>query len=308
MRRTIVAGLMALSSSAASAEVLNVEFKFTPFVGDPAKEDVVKSVAGTAHLFLNGVPYADQDVSESELPVLFDEREIAASVWIPTESCGPALRKGMNTIRIDFEPADPSAHYRAQLRWASVMSESTEEGEPGRSTSTNQSGEGVSDKESVGPVSFEHEFQADFAKDLPWHHGPAVTSISDADKAALSALVAARAEAFSPDFSKLYALLEGYEKIDLQPLKDSKCLDKAYEAGARVAAPAAGEIDFVTTGNPEVVIRAKQGMLFFPADMAAFQRIEDEEVQMCIGMVFSAAYPPRLVVVRSASGAWEVAY
>ena len=33
-------------SSVASAEVVNVEFKFTPYVGDPAKSDQVETVPG----------------------------------------------------------------------------------------------------------------------------------------------------------------------------------------------------------------------------------------------------------------------
>jgi hypothetical protein len=309
MCKSIVAGFLALSfATAAAAEVINVEFKFTPFVGDSAKEDAVTTVAGTARVFLNGVLYAEQEVSEDEVPVLFDEREIAAPVWVPAASCGAALRKGKNTIRFEFEPSDAKAAYRAQLRWADVMSESTEESEAGQSSATNQSGEGVEEKEAKGSIILEREFQAAFAADLPWHHYPAVTSLGDADRRALAALVAQRVEVFQPDFAKLYALMEGNERIDLAGVKASKCLDKAYAAGARIAAPPAGEIEFMTSGNPEVVIRAKKGMLFFPADMAVFEKITDEEVQMCVGMALSVVYPPRLVVARSASGAWEIAY
>ena len=193
MRKIIIAGVLALSfSTAAAAEVVNVEFKFTPFVGDPAKEDKVTTVAGTARVFLNGVPYAEQEVGAGEVPVMFDEREIAASVWVPTASCGPALRQGKNTIRIEFEPADAKAAYRAQLRWAYVMSESTEEGDDGRYAATNQAGEGVEEKEAKGNVIFEREFQADFAADLPWHHYPAVTPSTMRTSKALGALVAER--------------------------------------------------------------------------------------------------------------------
>jgi hypothetical protein len=288
--------------------VINVEFKFTPFVGNPAKEDKVTTVAGVAQVFLNGVPYAEQEVSEGEVPVLFDEREISPSVWVPTASCGPALRKGKNTIRFEFEPSDQKKAYHAQLRWATVMNESAEHSEGGQVSATNQTGEGVEEKEAKGRVVFEREFQADFATDMAWHHYPAVTSLGDADKKALAALVAQRVEAFQPNFAKLYALLEGHEQIDVAGMKESKCLDKAYKAGARIAAPPAGEVEFVTTGHPEVVIRAKNGALFFPADMSVFERIEEEEVQMCVGMAFSVVYPPRLVVVRSASGVWEIAY
>ncbi len=302
-------GILALSFSATSgAEVLNVEFKFTPFVGDPAKEETVRTVAGTARIFVNGVPYAQQEVMEDTVPVLFEEREIAPAVWLPAESCGPALRKGKNTVRIEFAPANTEEPYRAQLRWASVMSESTEKSEEGRYSATNQSREGVEEKQGKGTILFQREFEADFASDMAWHHYPAVTALDDADRKALAALVADRVALFQPDFRKLYALLEGNGKIDIEAVRKSKCLEKAYDAGARIAAPPAEALDFVTTGNPEVVIRAKEGMLFFPADMSAFERIQDEDVQMGVGMVFSAIYPPRLAVVRSPSGAWEIAY
>ncbi len=307
MHRLFVAGLFALSSSVASAaEVINVEFKFTPFVGNPISEDQVKTVAGTARIFVNGIPYAEQEVGENDVPVMFDEREIAAAVWLPTQSCGSILRKGKNKVRIEFEPADAKLLYRAQFRWASVMDESTEESADGSYAATNQLGEGGEEKEGSGTLAFEREFQADFATDEPWHHAPAVTALDEADRKALAALVAERVEAFRPDFAKVYTLLEGHEGIDVAALKEAKCLDKAYEAGARIASPPAADIEFVLTGNPEVVIRAKAGNLFFPADMSAFQRITDEDVQMCVGMAFSVSYPPRMIVVRSASGGWQV--
>jgi hypothetical protein len=305
----ILAGLFALSlSRSAAGEVINVEFEFTPFVGDPAKEDKVTTVAGTARVFLNGALFAEQDVSAKEVPVVFDEREIAPSVWVPASSCGPALRKGKNTIRIEFDPSDAKAAYRAQLRWAEVMSESTEKSEDGRFSATNQSGEGVEEKEAKGNIVFERTFQADFAADLPWHHYPAVTALNDSDKKALGEMVARRVEAFKPDFAKLYALMEGREGIDLAGVKALKCIDKAYEVGARMEAPPPAEIEFMTSGGPEVVIRAKKGMLFFLSDMSVFEKITDEDVQMCAGMALSVVYPPRLVVVRSAAGAWEIAY
>jgi len=308
MRRMVVAGWVALFVSAASADVINVEFKFTPFVGDPVQEDVVTTVAGTARVFLNGVPYGEQEVGEEELPVLFDEREIAPVVWLPTESCGPALRRGRNTIRFEFAPTDPHSAYRARLSWASVLDESMEESEDGHYAATNQADEGGEEKEAVGAVVFEREFQADFAADLAWHHYPVVTALTEADEQALALLVAERASAFQPDFAKIYAILERDGDVDLSQVKESRCLDQAYAAGVRIASPPAGQVEFVTTGNPEVVIHAQEGDLFFPADMGAFERIEDEDVLMCAGMVLTVIYPPRLVAVRAPSGTWEIAY
>jgi hypothetical protein len=309
MRPTIIAGLAALTLAAtSSAEVLNVEFKFTPFTGDRATQDAVTTVPGLARVFLNGVPYADQEVGAQEVPVLFDDREIAPAVWLPTESCGPVLRKGTNTIRIDFEPADPGASYRVQLRWASVMSEATEERGDGTYAATNQAGEGAINQEAKGKVSLERTFEADFATDLPWHHAAPVTTLDAADRAALLALAMDRLDAFQPGFTKLYALIEAKGVLDLAELKDSKCLDAAYEAGIRLAAPPEDGIDLVLTGNPEVIIRAKEGNLYFPADRSAIEKITDPEVQMCIGAALMAAYPPRLAVARGAGGAWEVVY
>jgi len=309
MRTTLLIGLLALLFATASeAKVINVEFKFTPFTGDPATDEMVTTVPGTARVLLNGVPYAEQEVGESEVPVLFDAREIAPSVWLPAESCGPALRKGKNSIRIEFTPLDPKASYRAQLRWAEVLDESSEESGEGTYSATNQSGEGMEEKEATGAVVFEREFAADFASDLPWHHYAAVTALTDADRTALAALVAGRVDAFEPDFAKLYAIVEKGGQLDLAALRESKCLDRAYAAGARIAVPPAEEIEFVASGNPEVVIQSKQGRLYFPADISVFDKIEDEEDQMCIGAALAAVYPPRLVVVRNPAGGWEVVY
>jgi hypothetical protein len=91
-------------------------------------------------------------------------------------------------------------------------------------------------------------------------------------------------------------------------MKEAKCLDKIYEAGARLKSAPADEIEFIATGNPEVVIRAKSGTLFVPEDMSVFEKIEDEDLQMCAGVALSVAYPQRLVVVRAPTGVWEVVY
>src|SRR5690349_1921545 len=65
--------LLALLAGAplAQAAVINYEFKFTPYTGD-LKDDHVQSVAGTARLFLNNVPLAEQPVGAESLPVIFD--------------------------------------------------------------------------------------------------------------------------------------------------------------------------------------------------------------------------------------------
>src|SRR5262245_10835796 len=199
--------------SLATAAVLNVEFKFTPFLGDAAKEEKVESVPGIARVVLNGVPFAEQLVQKPQLPVMFDEREIAPAVWVPVESMGSAVRKGKNTIRIEFEPTDPKTAYTAQLRWASVTDQVREEKQPGGGSSTNQADQGVETKQVTGTVVFERSFTADFAKDQPWHHYPAVTTVSDADKEQLAKLIGERTAWFAPPFDRVYKALDGQQGV-----------------------------------------------------------------------------------------------
>jgi hypothetical protein len=304
----VAVALMLCWSSLASAGVLNVEFKFTPYTGD-LKQDHVETVPGKAQVFINNVLMADQEVGKEMVPVLFDDREIAPAVWVPVESLGPVLRKGNNKIRIEFQPSDAKAPYHAQLSWASVMDQSTEEeSASGTVKSTNQSGEGTDAKQATGKVVFERDFVADFAADLPWHHDPPITALSDADKHQLAELVTARAGPFEPGFADIYRSLEGKEGIRVAEIKKAKCLDKAYAAGIRVAAPTFEQLDFVVTGGPEVLVQRKSGALYDLGGPKAFERIKGDETQMCAGVALSIAYPPHLAFVRTPAGAWEVVY
>ena len=303
-----VIALLFCCSPPAMGKVINIEFKFTPFTGDPSKSNEVTTVAGKAAVFINNVPMVEQPVQQQKVPVLFEEREIAASVWVPASRLGPRLRKGRNTIRIEFEPANIKTPYSAQLRWASVTDQVSEKSQPGQYQATNQSAEGVDTKQPTGKVVFEREFAADFAADLPWHHYPPVTKLDDQDKQRLAAFVKDRANAFKPDFDGVFRLLQGVEGLSVPEMKKAKCLDKAYAAGVRISAPAADQIEFIMTGNPEVVVQRKGGELYAQADPKALERIKGEELQMCAGVVLSVAYPPSLVLVRTPSGDWESVY
>ncbi len=295
--------------SLAAAGIVNVEFNFTPFVGDPIKADHVETVPGKASVYINNVLVAEKEVDKTEVPVLFEEREIAASVWLPVRSLGPALRKGKNRIRIKFEPTDSKVPYYAQLRWASVTDRVTRtEDDSGHVHETNQSSEGVDEKKATGRVEFEREFVADFAADLPWHHYPPVTTLGDEDRKVLAKLVQERVEIFKPNFAGAYQIVKSKSDIDPAEIKKTRCLDKGYAAGVRVAAHPSDELDFVVTGNPEIVIQGKAGSLHYPLDPKAFDRIEGDDVQMCVVMVLSILYPPSLVVVHDAAGKWAVVY
>lgn len=306
--RKLVLVLLLSCSTLVSAKVLNIEFNFTPYVGDPAKAKQVETVPGKAAVFINNVPIAEREVEKETVPVLFDNREIGPAVWVPAGSMGSALRQGKNKIRIEFVPANAKAPYEAQLRWASVTDKvtRTEKG-PGQVSETNQSDQGADVKKSVGKVVFEREFVADFATDQPWHHFPPITALTDADKQQLAALVAARAELFKPDFSKAYQFLKDARtpgmQLNLAGIQKSKVLDKGYAAGLRVGVLPADKLDFILTGNPEVVIRGKSGELF-QIDPNAIRRLKGDELQMGLSMVLGVMYPPQLVVVRDAAGKW----
>jgi hypothetical protein len=223
-------------------------------------------------------------------------------------SVGPVVRKGKNKLRIEFAPNDPAKTYRAQLRWASVMDETVEEAEPGSARATNQANEGVDDRKDVkGKAVFEREFTADFALDLPWHHYPPVASLSEEEKQKIAALLQARAEWFKPDFAALYKAIEENESLKVDDVRRAKCLETAYQAGVRVNAPQVGELEFITTGGPEVVVRRTTGTLF-GLDEKTLAPLKDEETQTCVGMVLSVIYPGRLVAVRKPDGAWAIVY
>ncbi|MEO6970328.1 MAG: hypothetical protein ABI217_05490, partial [Chthoniobacterales bacterium] len=113
--RKMIAGalLLLLVMPLAPAAVINVEFKFTPFVGDPAKDQEVTTVAGKAVVFINNVMIAEQELRAEKSPVLFDDHEVSAAVWVPMSSAGPVVRKGKNKIRIEFTPNNGSQTYHA---------------------------------------------------------------------------------------------------------------------------------------------------------------------------------------------------
>ena len=306
--KSLILAVLVLTAPLAPGAVINVEFKFAPFVGTPEKDQEVTTVPGKALVFINNVPLAEQAVREDKVPVLFDEHEVSAALWVPVSSVGPVVRKGKNKIRLEFTPNDPAKTYRAQLRWASVTDQATEEVEPGSMKATNQANEGVDDRKAVkGKVVFEREFVADFALDLPWHHYPAVASLTEEDKQKIAGLLKTRADWFQPDFAALYKAIDENEALKVDDVRRAGCLEATYKAGVRVTAPPAGELEFATTGGQEVVVTRKGGALF-GLDEKTFAPVKDEETQMCAGMVLSVIYPGRIVAARKSDGVWEIVY
>ncbi len=304
--KMLACALLLLIAQLASAGIINVEFKFTPFVGNPATDQEVTSVAGKAEVFINDIPYGpEQEVRQEKLPVLFDEHEIAPSVWVSSSSVGSIVRKGKNKLRIEFTPNDLTKPYRAQLRWASVTDEPASSLDGNNGQATNQTAEGVDDRKDVkGKVTFEREFMADFALDLPWHHYPAVKDLGESDKQNIAALLKTRADWFQPDFSALYKAIEENDSLKVDDVRSTHCLEAAYKAGVRVDAPAVADLNFATTGGAEVIVTRKTGTLF-GLDEKTFAAVKDEGTQMCAGMVLASVYPGRMGFVRKPDGAWE---
>jgi hypothetical protein len=271
------------------------------------KQDQVQTVPGMTRIFINNIFFTGKEIKKENVPVLFDAREIAAPVWFGADSLGPSLRKGKNKIRIEFEPKDPQLAYRAQLRWTSVSDQIREQEKGNKKQVTNQTDEGADDKPSKGKVVLEREFSADFATDLPWHHYPPITVLSDEDKNALAALVKARIEAFKPNFSALYSLLKGKQGVDMAEVQKSKCLEKLYTAGVRIAVPSADQLDITLSGTPEVSIRRKDGDLYPPTDLKVFKKMKEKDAWECGGVLY-LFYPPNAAAVRSPAGAWEMVY
>jgi hypothetical protein len=96
--------------------VIHIEFHFTPFNGNPASADHVQTVPGKAAVFLNNVPLLEEEISQRDVPVMFEARKIGAALWLTGRSLGAALRKGTNKVRVEFSPANQGAAYEAQLR------------------------------------------------------------------------------------------------------------------------------------------------------------------------------------------------
>lgn len=298
MRSLILAAVM-LWPSLGFTKVLNVEFKFAAYTGD-VKAATVELVPGTVRVLVNNLPFADQEVVKRATPVTPEDHAITSALWVPTESLGPILRKGKNTIRIEFEPTDVKAPYRTQLRWASILD---------KGSKANPADKGSEDKEATGKVVLERTFDAPFAVDQPWHHLPPVTAITDADKQQMVALLKARAETFKPDFAPVYAELSKDKNLKVGEIKKLKCIESVYDAGLRISPPAVEDLDFGITGNPEVVITRKGvRQPLFQFDSAPFGKIENDEVQMCAGITMMRAFPPKMVVVRSADGKWSSPY
>lgn len=304
--RQILLMLLLFWSVFVNAKSITTEFSFTPFVGDHLKSPHVEIVPGKVEVFLNNVPIVIDEIKQKTVQVLFDDRQIAAPLWMPMNLMGPSLRRGNNILRIEFEPTNNQLLYSAQLRWATITDTVIEKQSQNSVSATNQTNKESELKSTKGRVILERPFEANFAKDRPWHHYLPVKILTVEDKQALTNLVNNRIEVYKPNFGKLYELLNTIENFNVAEIQNAKCLDKAYAAGVRVQPPASEQLEFITTGNAEIVIR-RQGKipLYNFVIPESLKKAKNSDFMWCASMALSQIYPPRLVFVRTPTGVWE---
>ena len=308
VRRAFAALLLCVPLAAAGA-VVNVEFNFAPYTGNPDKEDVVVFVRGEARLFINGLPFADVEVKEQKYKVIFSDREISsAPVAVNGDAFGPLLLKGRNTLRIEFLPAEPKRTYTADLTWALVTDGVTETRDArGTVSSTNLAQKGRDRKTVQGRVVVEREFDADFARDRPWHHYPAVKELNDSDKQQIRALVAQRLRALEPGFDAFYAWLEKHD-FKVADIRSNQLLEKIHAARLRVKMADAAKLEFVVGGGPGVMIKAAGAEpLYKPENPQVLAKLGDKRAQEFAMSALPRLFPSRLVVARTPAGIWETA-
>lgn len=304
--RNALAVLLIIFPVLATAAVVNVEFNFAPYTGNPDTEDVIVFVPGRARLFINGLPFAEVEVQEQEYKIIFSDREISsAPVSITGESFGTLLQKSQNTLRVEFVPADAQRTYTAELRWAVVTDGVTETHSERGVSSTNLAQKGQDRKTVQGTIVVEHEFQADFADDQPWHHYPPVQELSAADKQQIRMLVAQRLQALRPDFKVFYAWLEKHN-FQVARIRQDKVLEKIHASGLRIKMTDAARLEFVVGGGPGVMVQAAgKEPVYRPENPQVLSKVTNKGAQEFAMSVLPQLFPVRLIVARTPGGAWE---
>ncbi len=311
----LAAGLL---PAAALADTVNVEVSFTPYPADPGQATAVPTVPGQVELVLNGVPMLDNPLAATRALVLGrgpSGPELSPAFWLPLRGLQPVLRRGPNLLRLRFTPEDGRILYIGQFRWVEVADRTiTTTTAEGATVSTNQSAEGGERRQGVGPVSFEHRFEAPFARVEPWHSDPPVVTLEPADRAAIQGLLARRAALFAPDFSAAYAYLAALPtdrglRLDVPAMRRERCLERGHDAGVRVLAPAPDQVRLITTDSPVVVARGGGPSLFplanLPGSEARLAALPDD-VGLCVAVVTGVLSPSQLLLVKGPDGQWRL--
>lgn len=304
--------------AAARADTVNVEVSFTPYPGELGQATEVRTMAGRVELVLNGVPMLDNPLEATRALVMGSGPsgpELSPAFWLPVRGLQPVLRRGPNLLQLRFTPQDGRLPYESQFRWVVVSdTTTTTTTAEGTTLSTNQAAEGGERRQSQGPVTFEHRFEAPFAPAQPWHDAPPIQALEPADRAAILALLARRAALFSPDFSAAYDYLAALPtdrglRLDVPAMRRERCLERGHAAGVRLAASAPDQVRLITTGSPVVVARGAGPSLFplanLPGSEARLAALPDD-VGLCVAVATGVLSPSQLLLVKGPQGQWRV--
>lgn len=298
--------LPAGGTAAGLGAVLNV--KFTPYQGD-SKSGPFATVPGQTRVYINNVPFVEQEVHLYD--VIAEDGAVGPAVWVAV--FGPVLRKGRNKVRIEFTPSNPTAAYRTQVSWGTESDSATSAEAKGAAPSNNQTNTqtntGIENKPATrGKFFFERDLTVDTAADLPWHLYEPVKVLTDQDKKQLTAALANYLNLFQPNFDAAYAVLDD-RGLRADEARKIRCLEEAYSAKLIPNSSVPTQLEFVFTGNPEVVVRRKGGgNLFLEIDLKAYARIKDEGAQDCARLAIITLYPNRMAFVHDPAGGWRLVY
>ncbi len=204
---------------------------------------------------------------------------------------GPIIRKGKNSIRVEFEATDSTVEFKATLAWMFSNYDQS------RVSKT----EGADTKAGKGKITITREFTAPFVEDLPWHHYPPVQSLTETDKLSIAALLQTLANAFKPNFARVYARI-GPEAAEIRSMG---CIENAYARGIRMRAASLDQLAFEVAGTPEVAVRGKGVRLFVPNDARFGDKVNND---VCLMTLFDTAFASILHVAKSPTGVWQIVY
>lgn len=304
--RAALAASLVIVPAVAHAAVSGLEFSFSPYLGNPDQNDAIMLVGGEARIYVNGLPHIEVEVRERKHVMNSAGRDITpAAVIIDVASFGTLLRKGRNTLRVDFFPADYKRAYTVELRWTPV----------GDATTGPRAAKGAAARGPVEPsrerinarsaVRIEREFDADFATGRAWHQYPAVTALSDADREQIRALLVQRLHALQPGFGVFYAWLARNNFVVAEIRKD-RVPEKIQAAGLLVRMADTGRLEFLIGPGAGVMVKPPlKEPLYWPENPSVLSRISDAAAQEFARSILPRLFPTRLMVARNADGVWE---
>lgn len=303
--------LLALCApSAAMAEVINRELRFSPYVGTLSADTPANSLPGRLVIQLNGIPITDELEPARELTLGPVSNRPTAVLWLPLHQNDRYLRERDNRLQLRFIPDELQRPYTAWSEWNGVSDRTIESEErlsdgSVRLTSTNIVELEVDQRQHRGELLIERRFDAPWVKAAPWQSQPAITSLSSDDETTLRQLVQERRRLFLNDLPAAYAAMPRNAGIDVAALQQNRCLEQLKESGMTLGDTDGHGVRLRSTGGPVVVAEGASGALFPHTFPAGFGEQLNLGQTICITAALAAALPRWMLFVRSADGRWQ---